>query len=84
MGLPRQTVPLSPEQVVDLNRKFADLRHNVNNHLALMVAALELIRRKPEMIDRMVNNLTEQPQKILEELKKFAEEFERALKITPD
>ena len=84
MGLPRQTVPLSPEQVADLNRQFADLRHNVNNHLALMVAALELIRRKPEMIDRMVNNLTEQPQKILDEIKKFSEELERALQITHD
>ena len=84
MGLPRQTVPLSPEQVVDLDRKFADLRHNVNNHLALMVASLELIRRKPEMIDRMVNNLTEQPQKILEEIKHFSEEFEKSLRITRD
>ena len=84
MGLPRQTVPLSPEQIADLNRRFADLRHNVNNHLALMVAALELIRRKPEMIDRMVNNLTEQPQKILEEIKHFSEEFEKTLRITRD
>ena len=82
MGLPRQTVPLSPEQVAELNRKFADLRHNVNNHLALMVASLELIRRKPEMVDRMVNNLTEQPQKILEEIKHFSEEFEKTLRIT--
>ena len=84
MGLPRQTVPLNPEQVAELHRKLSDLRHNVNNHLALMVAALELIRRKPEMVDRMLNNLTEQPQKILEELKRFSEEFERALNITRD
>jgi len=84
MGLPRQTVPLSPEQVADISHKLSDLRHNVNNHLALMVAALELIRRKPEMIDRMVNNLTEQPQKLLEEIKKFGEDFERTLKITHD
>jgi len=70
--------------VADLNRKFGDLRHNVNNHLALMVAALELIRRKPEMMDRMVNNLTEQPQKILEEIKQFSEEFEKTLRITRD
>jgi hypothetical protein len=49
-----------------------------------MVAALELIRRKPEMVDRMVSNLTEQPQKILEEIKKFSEELERSLKITHD
>jgi len=84
MGLPRQTVPLSPEQVAELSRKLADLRHNVNNHLALMVAALELIRRKPEMVERMLNNLTEQPQKILDEIRKFSEDLERTLKITHD
>ena len=84
MGLPNQTVPLSPEQVAELSRKLSDLRHNVNNHLALMVAALELIRRKPEMLQRMVNSLTEQPQKILEELRKFSEELERTLQISHD
>ncbi len=84
MGLPQQTVPLDPEQVADLSRKLADLRHNVNNHLALMVAALELIRRKPDTAARMINNLNEQPQKILEEIKRFSDEFERTLRITHD
>jgi CHASE3 domain sensor protein len=84
MGLPQQTVPLTPGQVADLNRRLSDLRHNVNNHLALMVAALELIRRKPEAAARMINNLNEQPQKILEDIKKFSDEFEKALQITSD
>ena len=84
MGLPRQTVPLSPEQVADLSHRLSDLRHNINNHLALMVAALELIRRKPEMVECMVNSLTEQPQKILEEIKRLSEQLEKALKITHD
>ena len=84
MGLPNQTVPLSPAEVAELSRKLSDLRHDVNNHLALMVAALELIRRKPEMLQRMVDSLTEQPQKILEELKKFSEELEKTLKISHD
>src|SRR5207247_7576978 len=56
MGLPRQTVPLSPEQVAELSRNLSDLRHNINNHLALMVAALELIRRKPAMVERMLKD----------------------------
>lgn len=84
MGLPQQPVPLSPEQVADLSRRLSDLRHNVNNHLALMVAALELIRRKPDAAARMINNLNEQPQKILEEIKRFSDEFEKLLQITQD
>jgi hypothetical protein len=82
MGLPSEPVLMTPEQVAALSRKLSELRHNVNNHLALMVAALELIRRKPESVPRMINNLTEQPQKIVEEIKKFAVELEKTLNIT--
>jgi len=32
----------------------------------------------------MLNNLTEQPQKILDEIRKFSEDLERTLKITHD
>jgi ABC-type enterochelin transport system ATPase subunit len=84
MGLPQQTVPLTPEQVADLSQKLSDLRHNINNHLALMVAALELIRRKPEAAARMINNLNEQPQKILEDIKIFSDQFHKALGITEE
>ena len=38
--------------------------------------------RSTDMVARLVNNLTEQPQKILDEIKNFSEELERALKIT--
>ena len=84
MGLPNQSVLLSPEQVADLSGKLADARHNVNNHLALIVAALELIRRKPETSERMISSMAEQPPKILEEFRKFSDGFEKTLNITRD
>jgi len=84
MALPRETVPLTAGQVANLDRQFSELRHNVNNHLALMVAAMELIRRKPESATRVIDNLLDQPQKILEEIRRFATEFDRNLKITRD
>ena len=84
MGLPRETVLLTAGQVAALDRQFSTLRHNVNNHLALMVAAMELIRRKPETAPRVIGNLMDQPQRILEEIRQFASEFEQALKITRD
>lgn len=84
MGLPRETVPLTTGQVAALDRQFSELRHNVNNHLALMVAAIELIRRKPESSSRVFDNLLEQPQRVLEELRRFAAEFDKTLRITRD
>ena len=46
MALPNGPVTLKVEELDQLNRKLSDMRHDVNNHLSLMVAALELIRYK--------------------------------------
>lgn len=82
MGLPESPAVLSPEQIADLNRKLAHMRHEINNQLSLVVAALELVRFRPEMRDRMLNTLGEQPPKIMAEIAKFSSDFEHALKIT--
>lgn len=82
MGLPNQPVTMSPEQVAELNSKLSDLRHNINNQLALVVAAAELLRRKPDLAARMVDTMIEQPQKIIEEIRKFSSDFEQLMQIT--
>lgn len=81
MAMPEQSVTLDPEQIALLNKKLSEARHNVNNFLALIVAATELIRRKPETTTRMVDTMADQPQKIMEELQKFSKEFEAMLNI---
>jgi hypothetical protein len=81
MAMPEQPVTLDPEQIAQLNKRLSETRHNVNNFLALIVAATELIRRKPETTTRMVDTMAEQPQKIMEEFQKFSKEFEAMLRI---
>jgi hypothetical protein len=44
MAFPTEPVTLSVGELQELNRKLSDMRHDINNHLSLMVAALELIR----------------------------------------
>ena len=46
MALPSEPVTFSPGELQELNRKLSDMRHDINNHLSLIVAALELIRYK--------------------------------------
>ena len=46
MALPTGPVTLTVGELLELNRKLSDMRHDINNHLSLMVAALELIRYK--------------------------------------
>jgi hypothetical protein len=82
MGLPKEPVTLSVEQLDELNRKLGNMRHDINNNLSLIVAAMELIRHKPQLTERMMTTLGEQPAKIGDALSKFSVEFERALGIT--
>jgi hypothetical protein len=82
MPLPIEPVTLSVAQLADLNRKLSDMRHDINNHLSLMVAAMELIRHKPDSAARMVTTMAEQPSRIGESLKKFSNEFDRIIGIT--
>jgi hypothetical protein len=81
VSLPDQPVTLSREQLDELNRQLATMRHDINNHLSLIVASLELIRYKPQVAERMVATLGEQPAKITESIKKFTAEFEKAMGI---
>ena len=82
MPLPNQPVTLNVEQIGELNRKLSTLRHDVNNGLALVVAAAEIIRRKPESAERMWTGLVEKPHKIAEAVAQFSRELEAALGIT--
>jgi hypothetical protein len=82
MVLPSQPVTLSVEQLDELNRKLASMRHDINNTLSLIMAAVELIRYKPQMTEKMIATLIEQPPKITESLVRFSSEFENMLQIT--
>ena len=82
MALPNGPITLTPEQIAELNKKLSTLRHDINNHLSLIVAAVELIRYNPEVANRMSTTLAEQPPKISEELARFSAEFAQAFGIT--
>lgn len=82
MGMPSAPVTLTSEQIEGLSRKLSNLRHDINNHLSLIVAAAELIKFNPDLGKRMCTTLGEQPPKIADAMSKFAVEFEDVLGIT--
>ena len=81
MVLPEQPVTLTVEQIGALNRELATMRHDINNNLSLVLAAVELIRMKPELADRMIATVLEQPAKVMQAMQKFSSEFEKTCGI---
>jgi hypothetical protein len=79
MSAPIQQVTLTPAQVEDLRAKLADLRHNIANQLSLIVAATELMHRRPEAAARFVESLDGPPRKITQEVRQFSDALEKAL-----
>lgn len=84
MGLPEQPVTLAPEQVAALQKRLSEARHNINNYLALIVAASELLKRKPDSAGRVADALAEPPDKIVEEIRGFSALFEQTLGVRRD
>lgn len=82
MGLPSQPITLSVAQIDELNQKLSKMRHDVNNNLGLMIAAVEMIQFQPQMAAKMMNTLIEQPTKITGVIGQFSEEFEKLFGIT--
>jgi hypothetical protein len=65
-----------------LNKKLSAMRHDINNNLSLIIAAVDLIRHKPQTAERMMATLAEQPARITDNMNKFSAEFERVFGIT--
>ena len=82
MALPSQPAALSAEQVAELQRQLSTMRHDINNQMSIIVAALELIRYQPETTEKMIETIAQQPRKVGDSLTKFTAEFEQALGIT--
>jgi hypothetical protein len=82
MRLPSEPVTLTVEQIRELKDKIADLQHDVNNSVSLMLAAVELIRGRPESRETMLDSFSRQPKKVLDTVTQFSRSLEGALGIT--
>jgi len=81
MVLPDQPVALSPQQIASLLEKLSVMRHNINNHLGLIIAASELMQRKPDALPRLLPNIIQQPERVVAEMRAFTEELESLLGV---
>ena len=81
MRLPSEPVTLTVDQIRELKEKIADLQHDVNNSVSLMLAAVELIRGRPEARESMMDSFSRQPKKINDTVTQFSRSLEATLGI---
>jgi len=81
MPSPTEPATLTAGEIEELNKQLSTMRHDINNHLSLIMAAVELVRRKPEALERMSGTLLEQPARIADAMTRFSASFERTFGI---
>jgi uncharacterized membrane protein len=75
----RGPVTLTEKQILALHQKLREMRHDVNNRLANIVAAAELARMHPDKAGERLKLLLDQPQRAVEAITQFSREFESVL-----
>jgi hypothetical protein len=81
MEIPSNPVTLTAAQIDELNKQLSKMRHDINNHLSLVIFAVEVLRTKPEMLERMSGTIADQPGKIMSDIAKFSAAFEGTLGV---
>lgn len=80
MPNPEGPANLTADQVKALTSGLSHLRHQINNHLSLIMASAELIKMKPEMADKLTKSIVDQPAKITHEIAHFSQTLEKVLR----
>jgi signal transduction histidine kinase len=76
---PNGPVTLSEEQILALHQQLRNMRHDVNGRLAVIVAAAELMRLRPETTEERLKQLLDQPHQAAETIAEFSRLFEAAM-----
>jgi hypothetical protein len=82
MALPTTPVTLTVEQVGQLNKTLSEKRHEVNNVLCVIAAAVDLVRINPAQTPKMLAMIAQRAPEIKGHIEEFSRAFEAAMGIT--
>jgi two-component sensor histidine kinase len=65
--------PLSPEELVQLQKKFSEIKHSINNALAVVQAIAEMSQRRPDYAEKLATTVLDKVPQIVSGLREFAQ-----------
>ena len=77
-----EMVPLA--EVRRLHSKLRELKHDISNSLAVMMALAEMTQRRPEHAEKLCRAVLNKAPKIVEEMHEFVMEFRQMAKPPAD
>jgi hypothetical protein len=64
---------VSQEELVALQRKFSEIKHSINNALAVMMALSEMSQRRPDYSEKLASTVLTKAPQIVSSLQEFTQ-----------
>src|SRR5207245_11169540 len=69
MSDPNRTI--TQEELVQLQKKFSEIKHSINNALAVMSALAEMSQRRPDYAEKLATTVLSKAPKVVSSLQEF-------------
>lgn len=64
---------ISRDEVVELQKKFSEIKHSINNALAVMMALSEMSQRRPDYSEKLATTVLSKAPQIVASLQEFTQ-----------
>ena len=64
---------LTKEDFAELQRKFSEIKHSINNALAVMMALSEMSQRRPDYAEKLATTVLSKAPQIVTSLQEFTQ-----------
>ena len=71
MSDPNPTI--TQEELVQLQKKFSEIKHSINNALAVMMALSEMSQRRPDYAEKLASSVLAKAPQIVSGLQEFTQ-----------
>jgi hypothetical protein len=71
--MPDQERTISQEELVALQKKFSEIKHSINNALAVMMALSEMSQRRPDYAEKLASTVLTKAPQIVTSLQEFTQ-----------
>ena len=81
MSDPNTTI--SQEELVELQKKFSEIKHGINNALAVMMALSEMSQRRPDYGEKLASTVLTKAPQIVSSLQEFTQLLNEKAGVKP-
>jgi hypothetical protein len=75
---------ISHEELVELQKKFSEIKHSINNALAVMMALSEMSQRRPDYAEKLATTVLSKAPQIVSSLQEFTQALNEKVGVGPD